>query len=209
MRKLLQSKLAVTVLALVAIVMIGRPFWQRPATAFARAAADPADEMSPPDEEAPLALAADAGTPAPLPSSWSISEVARLASEPSRDPFLRGFVPPDDSLAQVVIAVVLPTLQAISRQGDRTYAVIDRRLVAEGGSVSGFVVTAILAHEVLVRRDGGKEDFRLSLYPAKALATSESELRPKADSADTSRADAARAGRPPAIASAPSAPLRP
>ena len=209
MRKLLQSKLAVTVLALVAIVMIGRPFWQRPATATARAAADPVDEMSPPDEEAPLALAADAGTPAPLPSSWSISEVARLASEPSRDPFLRGFVPPDDSLAQVVIAVVLPTLQAISRQGDRTFAVLDRQLVAEGGGVGGFVVVTILAQEVVVRREGEKEVFRLSLYPAKALATSKSELRPKADSADTSSVRAARAGRPPAIASAPSAPLRP
>lgn len=209
MRKLLQSKLAVTVLALVAIGLIVRPFLQGPATASARAAADPVDEMAPPDKEEPLALAADAGTPAPLPSSWSISEVDRLASERSRDPFLRGLVPPDDSLAQVAIAVVLPTLQAISRQGDRTFAVLDRQLVAEGGGVGGFVVVTILAREVVVRREGETEVFRLSLYPATVPATSKSELRPKADSADTSSVRDAQAGRPQAIASAPSTPLRP
>lgn len=165
MRKLLRNKYAVSVLALLAVIFIGHSFRPSPGRVTARSPAATEAEVAP--EVAPgLAPTADVFVPAPVPAGLVPGALDPAESRGLKDPFLRE----SPGLETISVAAAPPgeaprlRLQAISRQGARTLAVIDREVVAVGDVVKGYQVVAIQEDLVELRPLHRPGELRLRLF---------------------------------------------
>jgi hypothetical protein len=159
MRKLLQNKAVVSVLAVIAVLAIASNFVKLPSRSPITAAARTT-------EPAPVTV-----TPTVLPSvPVQPRRSATLASwrslfpnEALRDPFT---LPAKPSLKVVAGKPPLPsfTLQAISIEPGRAMAVIDRQIVTVGDRLGEYLVEQILPGEVSLQ--GPVERLVLTLHSA-------------------------------------------
>ena len=151
MRNLLRNKYVVSVLALLAVIFIVHSFRPSPGRVTARSPAATEAKLALEVEVEPdLAPTSDVLVPAPMPAGLDSGASDPADRHGSSDPFLR----PGPGLETIHVAAEpagetpRPRLQAISRQGARILAVIDREVVAEGDVVNGYQVVTI--HEDLV-----------------------------------------------------------
>lgn len=182
MRKLLQNKWVVSVLVVVAVILIARPFVRRPLVRARQVANTVAPVVD--SGEAPVDLVAEISVPAPSPLDWHV--VDSISAKPARDPFRPVDPAPTETAKAEASSVELPTVQAISRQGGQAYAVCNHRVLSVGESVDGYVLLEILRDEVRVRRQETGREYRIALFPNVGGAGT---LRPKGESADNSPAN--------------------
>ena len=155
MRSLLQSKFGVTVLALVAVVAVVWRFVPSSRTAFALVAARE------PEADALAEGAAMITTNSPPRYVTALGRWKELFPDRDlhRDPFTFRSAH-ETSTGEVAepeaSSLLRMELQAISVQGDRSFAVINRQIVSPGERISGYTVERISSRRVILNAASGR-----------------------------------------------------
>ncbi|HAM72610.1 MAG TPA: hypothetical protein DCM86_13290 [Verrucomicrobiales bacterium] len=197
MKNLLQNKWAVGLLSVIALgaILLQNPSWLRPGSAAV--AAREAEEADPSIESAVVT------TNSPARYLTELANWRQLFpdSELRRDPFAsrQRETPADTAVDPSGVGVVaIPfQLQAISIQGDRAFAVINRQVVAAGEKISGYTVDKITPREVVLTGEAGTRVLQIEFNAPPAA-------RPGGDPADPE--SAVPAPQKPAKLSSPEVP---
>lgn len=155
MRKLLQNKAVVAGLAVVAGACIAGNFVQWPA----RKGAIPVAARVAPETPAVDAAAFPIRSPLRIAGTLAAWMHSTNAPASSRDPFKPAYLPtPRSNPVLVTTAPATPpsfVVQAISVEGEKILAVVNRRVVAAGDQIEGYLVERIQANQVHLRGPTG------------------------------------------------------
>ncbi len=155
MRSLLQSKLGVTVLALVAVVAV---LWRFVPSSQTSAAAVAAREQEA-DALAEGAALITTNSPARYVTALGSWKELFPNRDLHRDPFAFRSAHETstvDVAEPEASSLLRMELQAISVQGDRSFAVINRQIVSPGERISGYTVERINSRQVVLNAASGR-----------------------------------------------------